>query len=165
MKGRRVYSTPSIEVARHAMAAARSAGVKDEDISLVGRADIELEQIPDGRKEADTDFAPAALRGAGIGGATGLLAGLAAVAIPAFGVTVAGAAAMTLIGAAVGTWASALVGSTIEEPVRRKFEDEIADGRILVVIDADDDCLKRAETTITAAGGSLLPYEAASAIG
>jgi hypothetical protein len=165
MKGRRVYSTPSIEVARHAMAAARSAGVADDDISLVARADIELEAIPDGRKEADTDFMPAALRGAGIGGATGLLAGLAAVAIPPFGVTVAGALALTVIGAAVGTWASALVGATIEEPLRRKFEQEIAAGRILLVIDADEDCLQRAESLITAAGGSRLPYAAVSAVG
>ena len=63
------------------------------DILLIARSDIELESIPNERKEADTDLMPAALRGAGYGGAAGLLAGLAAVVITPIGLTLAGAAA------------------------------------------------------------------------
>ena len=58
MKSRHVYSTPDLTGARAALEAARGAGVADSDLLLVARSDIELESIPDGRKEADTDFMP-----------------------------------------------------------------------------------------------------------
>ena len=64
MKTRRVFSTPDLITARAAMQAAREAGIHDEDISLVARPDIEVGHIPNRRKEADSDFVPAAMRGA-----------------------------------------------------------------------------------------------------
>ena len=121
-----------------ALDAARAAGLENDNLSLIARADIELDSIPDELKDAATDFMPAALRGAATGGGAGLVAGLAALAFPPLGVTLAGAALLTAGGAAVGTWVSSLVGSTVEDPVRRKFEGEIAAGRILVVIDAEE---------------------------
>jgi hypothetical protein len=164
MKSRHVFSTESLQAAREAMAAARRVGVEDDDLSLVARSDIELDAIPDGRKEAETDFRQAAIKGAGLGGATGLLAGLAAVVIPPFGVTLAGAAVMTVIGAAVGSWAAALMGSGLPDPVRRKFEDEIAAGRVLVVVDAASDRADAVRAAVLASGASELPYSAASSL-
>src|SRR5690606_34946542 len=110
MKLRHVFSTPDLATAELAMEAARSGGVLDDDILLVARSDIEVESIPNERKEADTDLMPAAARGAGYGAGAGLLAGLVALAIPPLGITLAGAAAATVAGAVVGCWASALVG-------------------------------------------------------
>jgi hypothetical protein len=164
MKSRRVFSTDSVAAAREAIAAACRSGVKDEDVSLVARADIELESIPERHKESETDFRPAAIKGASIGGATGLLAGIAAVVIPPFGVTLAGAAVMTVLGAAVGTWSAALMGSSLPDPVRRKFEDEIESGRILVVLDAEDDRLPAVEAAVAATGARPLPYSSADAL-
>ena len=77
MKIRHVFVTRDVLQARDALLALREQGVGVDDISLVARSDIELDRIPDDLKEADTDFLPAAMRGMGIGGATGLLAGLA----------------------------------------------------------------------------------------
>ena len=164
MKTRHVFSTPDIEIARAAMAAARRAGIDDEDILLVARADIELDAIPRDRQEADSDFVPAALRGAGYGGATGLLAGLVAVVVAPIGITLAGAAAIAVAGALVGSWASALVGSSLPDPVRRKFESEIEAGKILLVIDADKEALDGAGPLIVAAGASALPFEETTAL-
>lgn len=121
MKLRHVFSTPDLSTAHAAMVAARGAGVANDDLSLVARSDIELSAIPDDRKEADTDMLPAALRGAGIGGAAGLAAGLLAVVATPIGLTLAGAAAATVAGAAIGTWASALMGSALPDPVRAQF--------------------------------------------
>ena len=56
MKTRRVYSTHDVEAAQHALQAARQHGVENDDLSLVARGDIELQQIPDDRKEARTLF-------------------------------------------------------------------------------------------------------------
>src|SRR5690606_2114812 len=132
MTHRRVFSAASIATAAEAVGIVRAAGIPDSGISLVARADIELDTIPDDLKLAETDFLPAAARGAGYGAVAGMLAGLAAAIVPPLGLTVAGA--MIGGGAAgllVGSWASALVGSSIPEPVRRHFENEIEAGRIL----------------------------------
>lgn len=164
MKTRHVFSTPDLATASAVMAVARSAGVHDDKLLLVARSDIELESIPNKRKEADTDLVPAAMRGAGYGGATGLLAGLVALAIPPLGITLAGAAAMGLAGAMIGTWSSALVGASLPDPIRRKFEHEIQSGNILVVVDGEPAELAAAEPQMIRAGATPLPYETASAM-
>lgn len=164
MNNRHVFSVNDLAAAQAAVSAARAAGLPDSQLSLVARADIELDELPDESKEADTDFKPAALRGAAAGGATGLLAGLAAVAFPPLGVTLAGAALMTAGGAAIGAWVAALVGSTVEDPVRRKFHDEIQAGRILLVVDADAELMPLVEAALTRSGATHMPYETLSAM-
>lgn len=67
-------------------------------------------------------------------------------------------------GAAVGGWASALVGSSVPDPVRRNFEDDIQAGRILLVIDGDDAQLDHVEPSVVAAGGEPMPFEQPSAL-
>jgi len=163
MKTRLVYSAPNLAVARASMDAARHAGIADEDVLLVARSDIELDDIPDRRKEADTDFMPAAARGAALGGALGAVGGLIAVVTP-LGVTLLGAAAIAAAGAVVGGWASSLVGAGLPDPIRQKFEGEIEAGRILVIIDAEGDALARARAEIPAAGAIALPFEGTSAL-
>ena len=164
MKTRHVFITPDLDTAQAAMAAARGAGVDDHNLLLVARSDIELESVPDDRQEADTDMFPAAMRGIGYGGATGLLAGLVAFAIPPLGITLAGAAAIGVVGAMVGCWSSALVGASLPDPIRRKFEGEIQAGNILLVVDGEANVLAVAEPAILRAGARALPYEATSAL-
>ncbi|WP_028917519.1 hypothetical protein [Pseudoxanthomonas sp. J35] len=164
MKTRRIYSTPNLAAAQAALAAAHEAGIDRDSLSLIARSDIEMEAVPDDLREAHTDTIPAALRGAAGGGAAGLLAGLAAVAIPPLGITLAGAGIMAAVGALVGSWSSALMGATVPDPVRRRFEEEIEAGRILLVIDAEDEALPRAEAAVLRAGAAPMPYDAPSAV-
>lgn len=163
MKSRRVYCAPDLAGARLGLDAARNAGIADADVLLVARSDIELDVIPDARKEADTGFMRGAARGAGMGGAVGALGGLIAVVTP-LGVTIAGAAAIAAAGALVGSWAASLAGASLPDPIRREFESEIESGRILLVIDAEDEALDRAEPSIVASGARRLPFEATSAL-
>jgi phage tail tape-measure protein len=140
MSTRRIYSAPDLARAEQAVAAARDAGLDDDCLSLVARSDIEVGAVPDEMKQADTDMLPAAARGAGLGAAAGAVAGLAAMTFPPLGLTLAGALlGGGAAGALVGSWASALAGASIQEPERRRYEAEIEAGRVLVVIDADDD--------------------------
>jgi hypothetical protein len=164
MKTRRVYSTADLAHARAAMHAAREAGVPDDDLSLVARADIELDRIPEDRKDEHTDFKPAAIRGLAEGGATGLLAGLVAMAIPPLGVTLAGAVAVGAASALVGAWTNALMGASSPDPVRQKFEGEIEAGRILLVVDGDGEAGERADAAIVAAGATALPFDKPTAL-
>jgi hypothetical protein len=159
MKIRRVYSAADITVAQRAISAARMAGVNDDNISLIARSDIEMQSIPNDRIDASTDFMPAALRGAGVGGAIGLVAGIVAIAIPPIGITVAGVGLITLVSAAVAGWSAALMGSALPNSVRRTFEKEIEDGRILVVIDKDDANTANMDRAMEEAGANTLPFE------
>lgn len=139
MSRRRIHSAPDLERAEQAIAAARQAGIDDDRLSLVARSDIEVQEVPDDLKQADTDMVPAAARGAGYGAAAGALAGLAAATFPPLGLTLAGALlGGGAAGALVGTWTAAMVGSTIPEPERRRYEEQIEAGRVLVVVDAED---------------------------
>jgi len=161
---RRVYRTDTLAQARSVVDTLHSHGVPDDRISLVARSDIELQSIPNRHKEADTDLIPAALRGAGVGGATGLLAGLAATVIAPVGITVAGAAVVGAVGMLVGTWASALMGSALPDPVRQRFDEEISAGRILVLVDADEPTQERLRLPLIQAGALKLDYRAPSAM-
>lgn len=96
------------------------------------------------------------MRGVGVGGATGLLAGLAAMVFTPLGITVAGAAAIGAIGALVGGWSSALMGAALPDPVRQQFDDEISAGRVLVVVDADEDTRARLLPVMQDAGATAL---------
>ena len=164
MKRKHVYLTDDLAEARSAVTAARHAGVLEDDIALVARNDIEMEVIPEDKRNASTDFVPAALKGAVGGGTVGLVAGLIAAAIPPLGVTLAGAAALAAVGAIGGTWSSALMGSALPDPVRRRFESEIAAGRILVVIDMAEEDMAQVDAAVQASGAELLPFEEPSAM-
>jgi hypothetical protein len=56
------------------------------------------------------------------------------------------------------------MGSSLPDPVRRKFDDEIQAGNILVVIDASKEVLTSAEPAIVRAGATPLPFEATTAL-
>ncbi len=159
MKTRRVIRTPDLAGARAAMEAARRAGISDSDLSLVARSDIEMEQIPEHRLNDHQDSQPAAIRGLALGGGSGLLLGLVAVAIPPLGLTLAGAAVMALAGAAVGAGSGALVGLGLPDAVSREFEQEIKDGHILVVLDAEPEQLARAEPAVVGTGAVSLSFD------
>lgn len=163
MKHRRVFSVPDVPTAYEALAAARASGIDDADVLLIARKDIELEELPSDRLDGGTDTMPAAIRGAVGGGAIGLLAGVIAVAVPAFGITIAGVGLLTAIGAMVGTWSAALMGAALPSEVRRRFEDEIERGSILVVLDANKDTLLVAETALKRIGAEPMPFDHLSA--
>ena len=112
----------------------RGAGFTEEHISLAARHDVELERLPEDFADETPDFNGGLKRGLVIGGGTGLLAGLVASSIPSFGVTLGGAALMALAGVAVGGWSSALVGTTVPSELRRDFETEIDQGRVVLAV-------------------------------
>ena len=164
MKLRHVFSTRDAAQARVMVRLLHAQGLDWESISLVARDDIELDEVPHRMKEADTDLVPAAARGMAIGGATGVLAGLAAMVVPPLGITIAGAAAIGAAGALVGGWSAALMGSAIPDPIRQRFENEIAEGRVLVLVDADEATQGRLEPLLADAGAVRLDYETHSAL-
>lgn len=164
MKLRHVFSARDAAHARHVVALLQRQGIGSAAISLVARPDIELGSIPNRFKEADTDLVPAALRGMAIGGATGLLIGLVAMAFDASGVSLGGAFAIGAIGVLVGGLSAALMGAALPDPIRQRFDHELAAGRVLVLVDADEQTHARLEQALADAGAVRLTYEAHTAL-
>jgi hypothetical protein len=161
MKKRHVFSTENVGAAQRAVGALRRAGVSDSNISLIAEHGAD---IPDEQKDVGDDFNRGGLKGVLAGGGSGLLVGLIAVAVPSLGVTLTGAAVMTLVGAAVGGWVGMLTGTAEPSPVRRKFAGEIAAGRVLVVVDGNDEKLAAAAAALLVAGATSLPFDQPAAM-
>jgi len=111
--------------------------------------------------KADEGAAAGAITGGAIGGITGLLVGLGAVAIPGIGpVMLAGATATALattlsggvIGAAAGGLVGALIGLGIPEERARVYNDRVAAGGYLVMVEGSVDEIRRAETVLSRRG-------------
>jgi hypothetical protein len=164
MKTRHVFSSPDIRTTEAVIGSLREAGIPDEDISVIARDDIEKQYIPDGRLETSGDFGRGGMKGVLAGGGSGLLVGLVALTVAPLGLTLAGVAAMTVAGAAVGSWAGMLTGASEPDTVRRTFDDEIAAGRLLVIVDGDDQTLAIADRTLEKAGIKRLPFDTPTAM-
>lgn len=164
MKLRHVFSTPDLDCAKAAMDAARDAGVDDDDILLIARSDIELDSIPNERREADTDFMHGAVRGAGFGAAAGVVVALATMWLPSMQVDWPVALVIVVVTAAVGAFGSALMASSRPDPVRAQFDEQIKAGNILVIVDGSKELLTTVEPAIMRAGATPLPFEGSKAM-
>jgi hypothetical protein len=164
MKKRHVFTTPDLATAEAVRREARRLGIGRECICLEARSDIESRVMDDDRKNVSMDIIPAAWHGTIYGAAAGLVAGLLAMYIPYFGVSLGGALALLVVGALVGTWASVLMGSALPDEVRRTFASEIESGQVLVVIDAEPEQFEQIESALARAGAMRLPFETTTAL-
>jgi hypothetical protein len=93
--------------------------------------------LPEAGLLQESDFVPAVERGLAIGGATGILAGIAAVAIPGVGLALGGGAILGigLAGAGVGAWLSSMIGISAPSSRLTEFEEAIKQGNLLMMLD------------------------------
>jgi hypothetical protein len=93
--------------------------------------------LPEAGILQESDFVPAVERGLAIGGATGILAGIASVAIPGVGLALGGGAILGigLAGAGVGAWLSSMIGISAPSSRLKEFEDAIRKGELLMMLD------------------------------
>ncbi|MBD8526267.1 hypothetical protein [Pseudomarimonas arenosa] len=160
MKIRHVYATRSLADGVRCVQAARQLGAEDRDIGLITRSES-LDKLPAELKESSpTDIRPAMARGTLGGGAMGLVAGLAAMAVPGLGLTIVGAGLITLLGATVGGWSAALAGAGVPNEVHRRFEQRIEQGEVLLVLDMDEDRSQEFDQAMEGLGLEHIDYEA-----
>ena len=93
--------------------------------------------LPEASLLQERDFVPAVERGLAIGGATGVLAGIAAVALPGVGLALGGGAVLGigLAGAGLGAWASGMIGISAPSSRLSDFETAIKEGSLLMMVD------------------------------
>ena len=120
-------------------------------IHVLAREGSPLGDLPEAGLAQRSDLIPALQRGLALGGATGMLAGLVAVAIPGAAVVSAGAivAASALAGSAVGAWLSSMVGIGIDSPRFKPFEQAIESGQLLLMVDVAAEDTARITERIT----------------
>lgn len=119
----------------------KAQGYSRDDISVVAKDKETKDQITDETK-VDDGLAAGAATGGVLGGVTGLLAGVGALAIPGIGpIVAAGPLAATLggiaAGAGVGGLTGALVGLGIPEEEAKRYEGDVNEGKILVLVDPE----------------------------
>jgi hypothetical protein len=119
-------------------------------IHVIAGPGIPLEDLPEAHLAQTSDLLPALARGTAAGGVTGILAGLVAMAFPPAGLTIAGGAvvALTLAGAGFGAWMATMVGVDLPNTRLRKFEDAIASGELLMMVDVPRDRVEEIEAVV-----------------
>ncbi len=99
-----------------------------------------MDDLPEASFMQKSDFVPAVERGLALGGATGILAGLVAIALPGAPFVIAGGVllASSLAGAGVGAWLGGMVGLNVGNTRLKQFADAIESGALLVMADVPD---------------------------
>jgi len=115
------------------------ARIEERHIHVIAKEGTPLKDLPEASLIQKSDFVPAVERGVAMGGATGIAAGLVAIALP--GVVIAGGAllAMGLAGAGMGAWLGGMIGMDVGNSHIKQFESAVQDGQILVLVDVPKD--------------------------
>ncbi|MDH5470225.1 MAG: DUF1269 domain-containing protein [Gammaproteobacteria bacterium] len=137
---RRLYFLiPDVESAKVIVDELLLARIEARHIHIAGSDHHVLTEanLPEANLLQESDFVPAVERGLAIGGATGILAGIAAVAIPGAGLALGGGAILGigLAGAGVGAWISGMIGVSVPSSRLTEFENSIKQGKLLMMVD------------------------------
>lgn len=113
--------------------------VEERYIHVIAKEGTPMEDLPEASIFQKSDFVPAIERGLTLGGITGVVSGLVAMAFPPAGLVIGGGAVLALgaAGAGVGGLLSSMIGISAPSSRLQKFEDAIEQGEILVLIDVD----------------------------
>lgn len=134
---RRIYFlAPNIETTHKIVNELRAEGIEDRHMHILAKRDAPLEDMPEASEFQKTDFMSAAERGAALGAATGLLAGLVALRFAGF--VIAGGPVLRILvyGATIGAMMSGLAGlHQVGNSKVKNYEEAIERGEVLVMVD------------------------------
>lgn len=150
---RRIYFlVPDIGTTRKIGDELLLARVEERHIHVLARRGTPLEDLPEASFVQKTDFLPALEQGVAVGGVTGALAGLVALALPVGGLVLGGGAvlAASLAGAGLGAWWSSMIGAGIGNRRLKDYEDAIERGELLVMADVPKEKVHKIESLVKA---------------
>lgn len=150
---RRMYFlVPDLETTRTIVDELLLARVDERHIHVLARRGTPLEELPEASFVQKTDFLPALEQGVAVGGATGALAGLVALALPVGGLVLGGGAvlAASLAGAGLGAWWSSMIGASVGNRRLKDYEDAIERGEVLVMVDVPKDKVHKIQDLVQA---------------
>lgn len=137
MRRRIYFLLPSVGSARQVVNELLLARIDDHHIHVMAREGITLGDLPQANLLQRSDFIHGVEIGLSVGGATGIVAGLIAVAFPPQGIVLGGwtMLVMALAGALIGAWVAGMIGTDIPNSQLREFTTAVADGQILMMVD------------------------------
>lgn len=148
---RRIYFlVPNIAVTHKIVDELLLAKVEEKHIHVIAKRGTPLEDLPEANLLQKSDFIPAVEQGLALGGATGMLVGLVAIALPPASTVIAGGVLLAtgLAGAGIGAWVSGMVGMSIGNRRTKEFEEAIESGEFLVLADIPAEHVNEIETLI-----------------
>ncbi len=148
---KRIYFlAPDIAVTKKIVDELLLARIEEKHIHVIAKRGTPLEDLPEANLLQKTDFIPAVEQGVALGGATGLLAGLVAIALPPASTVIAGGVLLAtgLAGAGIGAWLSGMVGMSVGNRRTKEFEDAIEAGEMLVLADVPPERVEELEKLI-----------------
>jgi len=142
------FLLPDLETTHTVVNELLLARIEERHMHVIAKEGTPMEDLPEASLLQKSDFIPAMQRGVALGGATGALAGLAAMAIP--GLVIAGGLvlAMGISGAGMGAWLGGMIGLDVENTRLKKFETAINNGEILMLVDVPKDRIDKIEDLV-----------------
>lgn len=123
--------------AERAVEALHDEGFTEDEISVIAKDTRGGDSQNDGGMDSVAD---GMAWGGGLGALGGLLAGIGALTIPGIGpIVAAGPLAATLSGAVAGGIGGGLLDMGIPEDRGREYEEDVKQGRILCIVETDDE--------------------------
>jgi hypothetical protein len=135
---RRLYFlVPDTTVGKKVVDELLLARIEWKHIHVIGKRGTPLEELPEASHWQKSDVVPALQRAVPIGGATGLLCGLAAIFLAPHLVVAGGGVllATSLAGVGIGAYLGGMVGLNVENTRHKAFHDAIERGELLVIVD------------------------------
>ena len=136
---RRLYFLlPNVTRARQVVDELLLARIDDHHIHVLAKDETALGDLPKAGILQRSDFVHGVEIGLAVGGATGIAAGLLAMAFPPGGVALGGWTLLVcaLAGALIGAWVSGMIGTDIPNSQLKEFEAAIEQGQVLMMVDA-----------------------------
>jgi hypothetical protein len=134
---RRIYFlAPDMAVAKRIVDDLLLARVEERRIHVLAKRGTPMEDLPEASYLQKSDFVPALEQGLALGGLTGVVVGLVAVAVPGGPVLAGGAVlATSLAGAGLGALMSSMAGSSIGSRRIQQYQEAIESGAFLFMVD------------------------------
>jgi len=139
---RRLYFlVPDVETGKKVVDELLLARVEWKHMHVLAKRGTPLEDLPEASFWQKSDIVPAMLRAVPMGGGTGILCGLVALALEPHLVIAGGAVllASSLAGVGVGVWIGGMVGLNVGNTRLKAFQEAIERGELLVIVDVPRD--------------------------
>jgi hypothetical protein len=139
MKRRLYFLLPDHDISKNVVDELLLARIPESDIHVMAREGEKMDDLPEANLLQKSDFAHAVEQGLALGGATGVIAGLAALSLP--GMILGGGAILgiALTGAGMGAWMSGMIGLDVPNSRLKDFEAAIKEGQFLMLVDIPKD--------------------------
>jgi len=135
---RRLYFfVPDVVAGRKVVDELLLARIEWKHIHVLAKRGTPLEDLPEASFWQKSDIIPAMLRAVPLGGGTGILCGLVALALEPHLIVAGGAVLLagSLAGVGIGVWLGGMVGLNVGNTRLKAFQEAIERGKLLLIVD------------------------------